>query len=183
MESETILQEILWIGTNTPIIWVRWQMYGWIVEYKLNFFLTNFEQLMCSLQVVLSPSMTLLFSSFCFPYKILFRSLCVPVWCSGLLPARSVFLIDFLVLFSSNKMGWSNTLNLWKQESKFVHFTGNWEDLVKFLQMARKKARESYVETELIFALAKTNRLSELEEFVSSPNNAHIQQVLCSIFT
>jgi len=54
---------------------------------------------------------------------------------------------------------------------------GNWEDLVKFLQMARKKARESYVETELIFALAKTNRLAELEEFISGPNNAHIQQV------
>ncbi|KAL7986813.1 hypothetical protein Chor_013096 [Crotalus horridus] len=53
----------------------------------------------------------------------------------------------------------------------------NWEDLVKFLHMAQKKARESYVETELIFALAKTNRLSELEEFVSGPNNAHIQQV------
>uniref|UniRef100_A0AAZ3QH33 Clathrin heavy chain n=1 Tax=Oncorhynchus tshawytscha TaxID=74940 RepID=A0AAZ3QH33_ONCTS len=53
----------------------------------------------------------------------------------------------------------------------------NWEDLVKFLQMARKKARESYVETELIFALAKTVRLAELEEFVSGPNNAHIQQV------
>ena len=43
--------------------------------------------------------------------------------------------------------------------------------------MARKKARESYVETELIFALAKTNRLAELEEFISGPNNAHIQQV------
>lgn len=56
-------------------------------------------------------------------------------------------------------------------------FADNWEDLVKFLQMARKKARESYVETELIFALAKTNRLAELEEFVSGPNNAHIQQV------
>lgn len=54
---------------------------------------------------------------------------------------------------------------------------GNWEDLVKFLQMARKKARESYVETELIFALAKTNRLAELEEFINGPNNAHIQQV------
>ncbi|XP_016099575.1 clathrin heavy chain 1-like [Sinocyclocheilus grahami] len=52
----------------------------------------------------------------------------------------------------------------------------NWEDLVKFLQMARKKARESYVETELIFALAKTNRLSELEDFINGPNNAHIQQ-------
>ncbi|XP_073686252.1 clathrin, heavy chain a (Hc) [Garra rufa] len=55
--------------------------------------------------------------------------------------------------------------------------SGNWEDLVKFLQMARKKARESYVETELIFALAKTNRLAELEEFINGPNNAHIQQV------
>uniref|UniRef100_A0A4W5JJ79 Clathrin, heavy chain b (Hc) n=1 Tax=Hucho hucho TaxID=62062 RepID=A0A4W5JJ79_9TELE len=50
-------------------------------------------------------------------------------------------------------------------------------DLVKFLQMARKKSRESYVETELIFALAKTNRLAELEEFINGPNNAHIQQV------
>lgn len=58
-----------------------------------------------------------------------------------------------------------------------MYFADNWEDLVKFLQMARKKARESYVETELIFALAKTNRLAELEEFVSGPNNAHIQQV------
>ncbi|KPP72822.1 clathrin heavy chain 1-like [Scleropages formosus] len=55
--------------------------------------------------------------------------------------------------------------------------SGNWEDLVKFLLMARKKARESYVETELIFALAKTNRLAELEEFINGPNNAHIQQV------
>lgn len=49
---------------------------------------------------------------------------------------------------------------------------------MKFLQMARKKARESYVETELIFALAKTNRLAELEEFINGPNNAHIQQVM-----
>lgn len=46
--------------------------------------------------------------------------------------------------------------------------------------MARKKARESYVETELIFALAKTNRLAELEEFINGPNNAHIQQVRAS---
>lgn len=59
----------------------------------------------------------------------------------------------------------------------FFPAAGNWEDLVKFLQMARKKARESYVETELIFALAKTNRLAELEEFINGPNNAHIQQV------
>uniref|UniRef100_A0A8C8FYA4 Clathrin heavy chain n=1 Tax=Oncorhynchus tshawytscha TaxID=74940 RepID=A0A8C8FYA4_ONCTS len=42
---------------------------------------------------------------------------------------------------------------------------------------SKMKARESYVETELIFALAKTGRLAELDEFVNGPNNAHIQQV------
>ncbi|XP_054097671.2 clathrin heavy chain 2 isoform X9 [Callithrix jacchus] len=54
--------------------------------------------------------------------------------------------------------------------------SNNWEDLVKFLQMARKKGRESHIETELIFALAKTSRLSELEDYINGPNNAHIQQ-------
>ncbi|XP_054748808.2 clathrin heavy chain 1 isoform X1 [Lytechinus pictus] len=55
--------------------------------------------------------------------------------------------------------------------------SGNWEDLVRYLQMARKKARDAYVETELIFAFAKTNRLADLEEFISGPNHAQIQQV------
>ncbi|XP_064619200.1 clathrin heavy chain 1 isoform X2 [Lineus longissimus] len=53
----------------------------------------------------------------------------------------------------------------------------NWEDLVKYLQMARKKARETFIETELIFAYAKTNRLADLEEFISGPNHANITQV------
>ena len=47
---------------------------------------------------------------------------------------------------------------------------GNWEDLVKYLQMARKKALETFIETELIYAYAKT----ELEEFISGPNHAQI---------
>merc|ERR1719356_601870 len=43
--------------------------------------------------------------------------------------------------------------------------------------MAKKKSRESYVETELCYAFAKTNRLAELEEYISATNNANIQQV------
>ena len=43
--------------------------------------------------------------------------------------------------------------------------------------MARKKARETFVETELVFAFAKTNRLADMEEFVSGPNHANITQV------
>ena len=56
-------------------------------------------------------------------------------------------------------------------------FSDKYEDLVKYLQMARKKAREGFIETELAFALAKTNRLAELEEFISGPNHAQIKEV------
>ena len=48
---------------------------------------------------------------------------------------------------------------------------------MRYLQMARKKTRETYIETELVFAFAKTNRLADLEEFISGPNHAQIQQV------
>lgn len=58
-----------------------------------------------------------------------------------------------------------------------VILSGNFEDLVRYLQMARKKTRETYIETELVFAFAKTNRLADLEEFISGPNHAQIQQV------
>ena len=59
---------------------------------------------------------------------------------------------------------------------------GNFEDVVRYLQMAQKKSRDSFVETELIFAFAKTNRLAELEEFISGPNHAQIQQVCVYFF-
>ena len=55
--------------------------------------------------------------------------------------------------------------------------TSHWEDLVRYLQMARKKSREAFIETELCFAYAKTGRLTDLEEFISEPNHAQIQQV------
>ncbi|XP_071124193.1 clathrin heavy chain 1-like [Mytilus edulis] len=60
---------------------------------------------------------------------------------------------------------------------KVASKNNSWEDLVKFLQMARKKARETFIETELIYAYAKTNRLGDLEEFISGPNQANITQV------
>ena len=48
--------------------------------------------------------------------------------------------------------------------------------------MARKKSRETYIETELIFAYAKTTRMADLEEFISSPNHANITQVYNILF-
>jgi len=52
-----------------------------------------------------------------------------------------------------------------------------YEDLVKYLQMARQHSREPYIESELVFAFAKTDRLSDLEEFINVPNVAQIQTV------
>ncbi|VDD80563.1 unnamed protein product [Mesocestoides corti] len=53
----------------------------------------------------------------------------------------------------------------------------NYEDLVRYLQMARKKARETTIDSELVFAFAKTGRLSDLEEFIAGPNHANITSV------
>ena len=43
--------------------------------------------------------------------------------------------------------------------------------------MAWKKARDTFVESELIFAYAKTARFADLEEFISSPNHADVSKI------
>ena len=40
--------------------------------------------------------------------------------------------------------------------------------------MARRTLREPVIESELILAFAKTERLTELEDFISSPNIAQV---------
>lgn len=51
------------------------------------------------------------------------------------------------------------------------------DDLVRYLQMARKKLREPVIESELVFAFAKTNRLADMEEFINGPNVAQVANV------
>jgi clathrin heavy chain len=55
-----------------------------------------------------------------------------------------------------------------------AHVVDNYAELVPYLQMARKDIKESALDTELIYALARTHKLSQLEEFVSVPNVAKI---------
>ncbi|CAJ0847478.1 14890_t:CDS:10, partial [Entrophospora sp. SA101] len=52
-----------------------------------------------------------------------------------------------------------------------------YEDLVRYLQMCRKKLREPLVDNELLFAYAKTEKFHDLEEFLNRPNVAQIQIV------
>jgi len=52
-----------------------------------------------------------------------------------------------------------------------------WTELIPFLQMARKGLQENLLDTELIYAYAKTENLAELEKFVTGPNVANIQSI------
>lgn len=47
-----------------------------------------------------------------------------------------------------------------------------YDDLVRYLQMARKSLREPAIDTELAFAYARTDRLHDMEEFLSMTNVA-----------
>lgn len=53
----------------------------------------------------------------------------------------------------------------------------NYEELVRYLTMARTKVKDSQIDGELVYAYAKTERLSDMEEFISGTNTANIQAV------
>jgi len=53
----------------------------------------------------------------------------------------------------------------------------NYEELVRYLMMARTKVKDSQIDGELVYAYAKTERLGEMEEFISGTNTANIQAV------
>ena len=52
---------------------------------------------------------------------------------------------------------------------------GKDEDLIKYLRMARKTQREPAIDTSLAFCFARTNQLSELEDFLHSTNVADVE--------
>ncbi|KAF8931855.1 hypothetical protein BGZ58_007377 [Dissophora ornata] len=52
-----------------------------------------------------------------------------------------------------------------------------YEDLVRYLQMARAQSREPLIESELLFAYAKTGRTADMEEILNGPNAAQVQAI------
>ncbi|KAI9221518.1 hypothetical protein BC828DRAFT_404854 [Blastocladiella britannica] len=58
----------------------------------------------------------------------------------------------------------------WLQVISIASRAEKFEDLILYLQMARKQVRETMIESELLFCFAKTHRLPELEEFIHQPN-------------
>jgi len=53
----------------------------------------------------------------------------------------------------------------------------NCEELVRFLKMARTKVKDQHIDSELLYAFAKTDNLPEMEEFVSGTTTANTQAI------
>lgn len=51
------------------------------------------------------------------------------------------------------------------------------EDLLRYLQMARRKTRDATIDNELFFSLALLHRLADMEEFLAHVHAAQLQQV------
>ena len=51
------------------------------------------------------------------------------------------------------------------------------EDLVRYLMMVQKAAKDQLVDTELVYSYAKMERLGDMEELVSGTNTANARQV------
>jgi len=51
------------------------------------------------------------------------------------------------------------------------------DELVRFLRMARKSEKDQYIDSELVYALAKTDSLAEMEEFIGGTNTADVQRI------
>ncbi|ETW78923.1 hypothetical protein HETIRDRAFT_155976 [Heterobasidion irregulare TC 32-1] len=60
---------------------------------------------------------------------------------------------------------------------EIANHAGKHDDLVRFLQMARKTLREPKVDTELAYAYAKTDRLHDMEDFLNMTNVADVLEV------
>ncbi|KAI8149640.1 hypothetical protein BJV82DRAFT_662929 [Fennellomyces sp. T-0311] len=71
----------------------------------------------------------------------------------------------------------ANDTSNYMEVTRHAEMDNKYDDLVRYLQLARKNSREPYIETELLYAYAKTDRLSDMEDFIASPNIAQVQQV------
>ena len=60
----------------------------------------------------------------------------------------------------------ANDGSKWESVIEKTRALGNYEDLVKYLFMVRRKVKETKVDSELVYAFAKTGQLVEMEEFI-----------------
>jgi clathrin heavy chain len=69
----------------------------------------------------------------------------------------------------------ANDSSRWVDVLRLSEDQENFDDIIPYLQMARRDIKEAQLDTALIYALARNNNLAALEEFVGVPNVGNIQ--------
>ena len=57
-----------------------------------------------------------------------------------------------------------------------------YELLTRYLLMARQQVKDPIIDTELVYCLAKTNKIAELESFITEPNSADLSRTGDRVF-
>jgi len=69
----------------------------------------------------------------------------------------------------------ANDPNNYQEVIRATEAIDDYDTLINYLTMARLQSREPAIETELIYAYAKTNRNQDIEKLITGPNVAQIQ--------
>ena len=91
-------------------------------------------------------------------------------------PTRFLFDVFLLIIFTDSYIKAEDPSNF-LEVIEISTRADKYDDLVRYLQMARKTLREPKIDTELAHAYAKTDRLHDMEDFLSMTNVADILEV------
>lgn len=86
------------------------------------------------------------------------------------------FTLNIRYLFSESYIKAQDPSNF-TEVIEIANHAGKHDELVRYLQMARKSLREPKIDTELAYAYAKTDRLHDMEEFLGMTNVADVLEV------
>jgi clathrin heavy chain len=55
--------------------------------------------------------------------------------------------------------------------------SGNFEELIRYLKMCRQQIKHPHIESELIYSYARLDKMADLEELISGPTSAALQEI------
>lgn len=67
--------------------------------------------------------------------------------------------------------------SMYLQVISAAEIDGKYEQLIKYLTMARENIKDAQIDNALVFAFAKTEKINDLENFISGPNSIDFQRV------
>jgi len=90
---------------------------------------------------------------------------------------QRILFFEFILTFFADSYIKAEDPSNFAEVIEISSHAGKHDDLVRFLRMARKSLWEPKIDTELVYAYAKTDRLHDMEDFLGMTNVADILAV------